>query len=238
MALRFTLLDRPAIRRLAAGGKIIEHGITAERLADGNVRWSVNVMVDGVRIHRVIGKESDRITRTTCEEFIERAKSDARAGRLSLPKGRKLALTMADAADDYVKRLEEGAGKNIVRKSRQLRLYLKPFFGSMRLDAISSFTVDRYKKKRLGADAANGTINRELATLSHLFSSALEWKWIDRLPCRPKARAGLSPSPMRNVMRSCGPRSRAPTRTAGSSSPSGSIRRCATARSSPHASTS
>jgi hypothetical protein len=32
--------------------------------------------------------------------------------------------------------------------------------------------------------AANGTINRELATLSHLFSMAVEWKWLDRHPCR------------------------------------------------------
>src|SRR5216683_6465452 len=55
-----------------------------------------------------------------------------------LPKGRKLALTFGAAADNYIKRLEEGAGKNIAIKRRQLRMYLKPFFGAMRLDAIAS----------------------------------------------------------------------------------------------------
>jgi len=185
MALRFSRLDRTAIRQMKPGDQITEHGITAERLSDGDVRFSVNVMVDGQRIHRVIGTESAGVGRTQCEEFIEQAKSDARAGRLSLPKGRKLALTMSAASDDYIKRLEEGTGKNVKIKRRHLEQHLKPFFGSSRLDQITTFTVDRYKKRRLDGGAKNATVNRELATLSHLFSMALRWKWIDRLPCRP-----------------------------------------------------
>ena len=47
MALKFSRLDRPSIRRLKPGEKITEHGITAERLRDGDLRYSVNVMVDG-----------------------------------------------------------------------------------------------------------------------------------------------------------------------------------------------
>lgn len=186
MALRFSKLDRPALRKLGAGEKITEHGITAERLAAGDLRWSVNVMVDGRRIHRVIGTESGGVTRTQCEEFIEQARSDARAGRLSLPAGRKLALTVTAAADDYVARLEAGDGRNVAVKKRQLRLYIKPFFGAMRLDAVSTFAVGRYKKKREANGAAPATINRELATLSHLFSMALEWKWLRERPCRVK----------------------------------------------------
>ena len=64
MSIRFSRLDRPAIRKLQPGEKITEHGITAERLADGDLRYSVNVMVDGLRIHRVIGKEKEGVTRT------------------------------------------------------------------------------------------------------------------------------------------------------------------------------
>jgi hypothetical protein len=146
MALRYSNLDRRSIRRLKPGERITEHGITAECLADGDLRYSVAVMVDGKRIHRVVGKASDGVTRTQCEDFIEKVRTEARTGRLSLPTGRKLALTLGAAADHYIERLEEGAGKNIAIKSRQLRMHLKPFFGDMRLDAISSFTVDRYKK--------------------------------------------------------------------------------------------
>ena len=61
VSLRFSRLDRLAVRKLEPGEKITEHGITVERLANGDLRYSVNVMVDGLRIHRVIGKESDGV---------------------------------------------------------------------------------------------------------------------------------------------------------------------------------
>lgn len=52
------------------------------------------------------------------------------------------------------------------------------------LDAISEFAIDTYKKRRKDQGAANGTINRELTTLSHLFYCAVDWGWIDRVPVR------------------------------------------------------
>ena len=110
MPLRFTKLDRLSIRRLMPGKKIREHGIQAERLGDGDVRYSVNIMVDGQRIHRVIGRESDDTTRTQAEEFISQARADAKEGRLNLPKGRKVALTFKAASELYLKRLEESEG--------------------------------------------------------------------------------------------------------------------------------
>lgn len=50
MTLRFARLDRPSIRRLRPGERITEHGIAVERLKDGDVRYSVNIMVDGERL--------------------------------------------------------------------------------------------------------------------------------------------------------------------------------------------
>lgn len=184
MTIRFSRLTRPAIRQLKPGQKLGEHGIIATKLADSDVRFSVNIMVDGRRIHRVIGAESAGVTRFQAEQFIEQARSDARAGRLSLPKGRKLALTFANAADTYLERLAEAGGKNLRVKHRHLRMYLKPYFGAMRLDSITGFTIEKYKKRRRDRGAAAATVNRELATLSHLFNSAVEWKWLDRLPAR------------------------------------------------------
>ncbi len=184
MALRFTRLTRPAIRKLQTGKRITEHGITAERLKDWDVRYSVNIMVDGARVHRVIGRESEGVTRTQCEEFIETKRTEAREGRLSLPKGRKTHLSFSQAADSYIRRLDDTGGKNIKAKRRHLNLYLVPFFGNQRLDTITSFTVDLYKKRRQEAGTTNGTVNRELATLSHLFNKAIEWKWIKDRPCK------------------------------------------------------
>ena len=97
MAVRFTRLTRPAIRKLKAGERITEHGITAEGLPDGGVRYSINIMVDGQRIHRVIGRDSDGTTRSQCEGFIAKTRTEAKEGRLNLPKGRKTHLTFAKA---------------------------------------------------------------------------------------------------------------------------------------------
>jgi hypothetical protein len=169
MALRFSKLTRPAIRRLRPGEKIAEHGITVVRLPNGDIRYGVGVMVDGQRIHRVIGLGSDGVTRTQCEEFIEVRRTEARAGRLALPSRRKLSLSFAAAAARYLERLDRGGGKNIQVKRRHLRMYLAPHFGSLRLDAITDFAIDTYKKRRKDQGAANGTVNRELSTLSHLF---------------------------------------------------------------------
>lgn len=141
-------------------------------------------MADGHRIHRVIGRESEGVTRTQAEDFIEKVRSEAREGRLSLPAGRKTHLSFAEAAEKYVDRLEETDGKNLIAKRRQLRLYLTPFFGNQRLNSISTFTVDRYKRRRIDKGASNGTINLELATLSHLFNSAIEWGWLKSRPCK------------------------------------------------------
>lgn len=82
MAKIFSKLTRPAMRKLTPGEKIMEHGITFERLANGDGVFTVGIMVDGERIHRVIGRESDGTTRTQAEEFIEKVRRDARGGTL------------------------------------------------------------------------------------------------------------------------------------------------------------
>ena len=116
MSIRFTRLTRVNIRRLKPGEKITEHGITAERLRDGDTRYSVNVMVDGQRIHRVIGRQSERVTRTQAEQFIAKARTDAKEGRLNLPRGRKVGLTFTNASKLYMKLLGETGGKSLAEK--------------------------------------------------------------------------------------------------------------------------
>tara|TARA_R110002111_G_scaffold11313_4_gene35333 strand:- start:1428 stop:2621 length:1194 start_codon:yes stop_codon:yes gene_type:complete len=189
------------MRKLAAGNKLNEHGISFERLANGDGVFAVNIMVDGQRIHRVVGRESDGTTRTQAEDFIAQIRNDAKHERLALPKGRKVALSFKDAADRYIKRQTEAGAKDVAKKASRLSLHLVPFFGSMALVKISGFHIERYKRQRLqqtnkirprgrtvrlAADklscAKPGTINRELAVLSHLFNKAIEWGWMDRRP--------------------------------------------------------
>ena len=178
MALKFTRLTRPAIRTLKAGEKVTEYGITAEKLADGDVRYTVAIMVDGTRIHRVIGLETDGTTRSQAEDFIAKTRSDAKADRLDLPKGRKLPLTFARAAEIYLEKLEEIGGKDRVNNEQHIRLHLKPYFGAMRLDKISEFTVQKFQRHCREKGLSDSTINRILATYRRTSRRLARWKVI------------------------------------------------------------
>ena len=202
MSKAFAKLTRSAMRSLLPNDKIREHGIIFERLANRDGVYTVNVMVDGQRIHRVIGRESDGTTRTQAEEFIEKIRQDAKHQRLALPKGRKIALSFRDAAAKYLDRLALGGGKDLRMKRARLLQHLIPFFGNTPLSKISTFDVDRYRyqrrketairggEKQRPKDASKltntspGTINRELAVMSHLFNKGIEWGWIDRRPAK------------------------------------------------------
>lgn len=194
MSRRFQRLTRPAVRALVDGGSICEHGITATRLTDGDVRWSIGVMVDRMRIHRVIGRESEGVTREQAERAVETLRTQAREDRLSLPRGRKTRLTFAEACRDYLIRLEEGGGRQVERKRQHVEKRLLPHFRQYSFVAVPNAAVESFVASRRADGAKPSTINRELATLSHIFRRALGWKWIDpsRLPVieRLKEQAG------------------------------------------------
>lgn len=180
MALRFAKLTRPAVRGLKPGQKLAEHGIVAECQKNGDIRYSVNIMVDGQRIHRVVGRESEGVTREQAERLIEKLRTEARSGRLDLPKGRKLHRSFAEAAEEYLKRLDETDGKDLVNKRRHLNMHLTPYFGQQRLDQLKDFALKQYRRKRLDAGATQATVNREFSTLLHMLNRAVDWKWMAR----------------------------------------------------------
>ena len=168
MAKRFQRITRANIRRLTVGLQITEHGVSADRLSNGDIRYSINIMVDGERIHRVVGKESDGTTRTQAEEYITKLRAEARDGRLKLPSGRKIHLTFSNASKIYLESEIASGGNDFDTKTRHLRLHLNPYFGSMRVDRISSFTVEKFRNEYRRKGFAEGGINRILATFRHL----------------------------------------------------------------------
>ena len=183
MALRFNHLTRLAVRALNVGGKITEHGITAERQTNGDCRYSINIMVDGQRIHRVIGRESDGVTREQAERAIESLRTKAREGRLDLPKGQKTFRPFTEAADEYLRRINGHPkfGLNLKRKKIHIRR-LSAQFKNTRLDKLTDLTIAEYQTQRQAEGVANATVNRELATLSHFLNRCLEWGWIRTKP--------------------------------------------------------
>ena len=50
-------------------------------------RYTISVMVDGRRIHRVVGKESEGVTRLEAEELIAKLRTDSEAGEVTFNQG-------------------------------------------------------------------------------------------------------------------------------------------------------
>jgi integrase len=184
-------LTRKTLRSLRKGEQITARGIKAEKLengVEGDVRYSINIMVDGARHHRIIGKSSEGVSLTQAQEAIEALRTRAREERLDLPKRRKTHLSFSEGAETYLERLEATGGKGIHDKRRHLNLRLVPYFKSTRLDRVTDVQVQEYVQRRIGAGIKLATVNRELSTLSHLLRRAAAWKWIKRddIPCITK----------------------------------------------------
>ncbi|HMU20667.1 MAG TPA: site-specific integrase [Sphingorhabdus sp.] len=215
MALKFIKLTRPAVRNLEIGKRIAEHGIVAERTNAGDIRYSVNIMSDGRRIHRVIGRESEGVTREQAERAIEKFRTEAREDRLDLAPKRKTHRTFAEGAKEYLTAIEAATGPqdrgfaDIVNKRRNLDQHLVPALGKHRLDKISEIAVKGYSRNRIASGASVATVNRELATLSHLFKRATKWKWLRAEDCPPIEKAAepqkqitiLSPEQQQDLLR-------------------------------------
>lgn len=135
-------------------------------------------MVDGQRIHRTIGRSSDGVTRQQAEDAIEVLRTKAREGRLDLPKGRKSHPLFAELATKYVDRLDEHGGRNMKAKRQHVEKLLVPFFGTTRANRIATSQVQDYVRSRLDQGLKQATINRELATLSHMLRHFVKWGWI------------------------------------------------------------
>jgi integrase len=176
--------DRATLRRLAPGEKFTADGIEAERMRNGEIRYKIACRIDNQRIHRVVGFESDGTSWGKARAHAERLRTEARQGRLQLPKGRKVPLSFAQAAEKYLDVLRTTDGRNIARKEMQLRRHLCPVLGSQRLDTLDAFALQRYRKTRRGAGASDATVNRELATVSQMLTIALGQRWIVARPCR------------------------------------------------------
>jgi integrase len=175
------------MRNLAAGESLNEHGICYTKLPNNDGNFSINIMVDGKRIHRALGKESNGVTIQQAQDVITTLRTQARERRLKLPKGKKIFMGFSDAAKSYLERLYQENGKDIEAKKRQIELHLEPFFKDCPLTDIQTADVERYKAHRLATgNIKKASINRELAVLSHLYTKAIDWGWVDNKPFRVK----------------------------------------------------
>jgi len=179
----FSKLTRAELKRLPVGASASEHGITFTRLPNGDGRWSVNVMVNRVRHHQVVGTEREGFTRTQAEELIAQLKAKKREGDhgITAPKHRAR-FTVRAAAANYLEFLRGHGGKDIERKAKRFELHVCRLLGDKPVDKLTDEDWKAYVTTRRAEGASDATINREAAALAHMLRTAVKRRQLRTMP--------------------------------------------------------
>ncbi len=77
-------------------------------------------------------------------------------------------VSFTELADALVMDYKANGRKTLAKVEGQIRLHLKPFFGALKVPAITTARIQKYRYQRTEAGASNATVNRELACLKRM----------------------------------------------------------------------
>ena len=122
-------------------------------------------------------------TRRDAEQFERNCWSEILRGEFGR-KEEQPVPTLNDFVSDFMKHYVKVHNKPSEQRNKEmhLRRHLLPFFGKMKLDAITGRTVDRYIAHKFTTHLKAKTINLHVSTLRRALSLALEWEIITVLP--------------------------------------------------------
>ena len=86
---------------------------------------------------------------------------------------------LASALAEYVGWRRDN-GRATVEKAAAAAQRFVASFGDVPLADVIPFSVERFKRDRAAGGAGPATINRDLAVLSHFYTMAVQWGWVDR----------------------------------------------------------
>ena len=91
-----------------------------------------------------------------------------------------------DWFDTYVKTNNKPTEQR--SKESTLRVHLVPFFGTMKLDRITTADIERFKAAKLRSKLLNKSINNFLTTFSCCLNCAVDWEVLEKSPKIKKLR--------------------------------------------------
>lgn len=116
------------------------------------------------------------VSRTTAKRVERQKKVEIAEGQYRPPTSDVEAPTLDVFSPRFLAWYEtDRRPRSALRYEQRLRCHLRPYLGHLRLDRLTTATVDAYRVARRGERAKPSTINGELTTLSLLLRKAVEW---------------------------------------------------------------
>jgi integrase len=145
--------------------------------------WWVKYYVNGRPVRESTGTGDQR----KAEKFLKDRTARVTAGLPVLPRTER--IRYIEAADDLRVYYRTTGARQVCEAETCLR-HLDGFFRGHRLVDITGAEVQRYIEFRQGMNRSNGTVNRELSTLSRMLRLAYENAKLLRLPVIRKLKEG------------------------------------------------
>lgn len=92
-------------------------------------------------------------------------------------------MTFGELADKYLAYVENGTDIRSKKDPKSIvNAHLRPFFGSLRLEQITTGGIDTFKEQQLKAGLAPLTVGHHLMAISGIFKFGREHEYTTRKP--------------------------------------------------------
>ncbi len=157
---------------MGSSGSVYQPTLKSGR--ESNIYW-ISYYANGKRFRESTKSTSKQVAQTLLNERLGRVAT----GQPILPRADK--IQYEQARDDLKQYYETRKTRDLAEATARLA-HLDAFFTGYRLVNITEDEIEGYIKHRQREEAANGTINRELATLSKMLRVAYRNRKLRRLP--------------------------------------------------------
>lgn len=137
-----------------------------------NHPWWYRFMLNGVNFRASTGETSKRLATN-----VEAAAREAAEAQNLAPKKSTFAAFAALYLKDHAALYKRDGGV----RDEQIITRLNESFGPMALKDITAHDVAKWQATRVKV-VSKGTVNRELSTLKHIFTKAIEWRFLRTSP--------------------------------------------------------
>lgn len=132
--------------------------------------WYYDFQSRGERYTGTIGP----VSKTVAKEVLARKKAEVAEGRYAAPE-KKPSPRLHDFIEEYFAYYRTTSRPRSVIRHETSWHAVRPVLGGKKLEEISPFDLERYRRGRKQEGRSDVTINRDLAFLRHVFSMAMTW---------------------------------------------------------------